>query len=312
MLQKMIQEKDSDILKLQFILFCIKSNILSKKDTSKLLTHFVHHLQTFFKPVDYHQLDSTSMDLIKAVFRIQFVNNNYKAFEAKIDVNKERNQHWMVFLLSSVQHSFYEIAKTFYPHLDDYDNMFARFDKFLELVEDLDEEKESKKELDLFKPKVARKREQFSLGKIFGHKKSEVIKALIQCTNNLLTHNYFRNHPRRFVVEYIKSLRILLSLKSKRIFDFAGDWVEKNLPALSLCQSIPSIFRVIVMHRATYQLRKMDYEACILNLMDFLSAKNDLSREDYDQATEVSLNFEILCFLKIEFFGDFWCYYELF
>lgn len=241
--------------------------------------HFVSFLKYHFRNISFPSLSKESQKLVFSVFRINFVNANYTFIESKISTEFERNQHWMIFLLSMLQQSYYELAKVFYPYNEDFDNIIARFDNLLELTE--------RNEKKIYNEKINKRREGFKIKDIFPYDKNYVIKAIVQCTNNLLTHKYYKVHQRRFVMDYIRSLKILLSLKSKRIFEFAGEWIEKNIAYLGLCQSFPNIFRVIVLIRATYQLRKMDYEAAILNLMDFLSAQSGMSQDDYKMAVEV-------------------------
>lgn len=282
MLLNEIKAPKVNVLKLKQFFFWINTSILIKfQDDRKLMEHFVVFLKYFFKGIKFENFDEESLKLIFAIFRINFVNSNYTFIESKISTENERNQHWMIFLLTMLQQSYYDVAKTHYAYNDNFDNMISRFDQFLQNIE---------KDENIYSDKIEMSREHFELKDIFPHSKDYVVKALVQCTNNLLTHKYYKTHPRRFVMDYIRSLKTLLSLKSRSIFKSVGEWIEKNIAYLSLCQSFPNIFRVIVLIRATYQLRKKDYEASILNLMDFLSTDSGMSQEDYTMAVEVTIN----------------------
>jgi hypothetical protein len=243
------------------------------------MEHFVLFMQYYFRGIKFKDMDPVSSELLRSLWRVNFVNMNYEFFQSKINSKKEKNQHWMVYLLTILQKAYYELTKIFYSYNEDYDDMWQRWDLFFEKIE---------KKKKVFKKIINPTRKFFDFRKISDLKKNTCVRGLIECSSNLLSHKYFEGHPRRFVVQYIKTLELLLALKSKRIFEFTSDWVEKNIESLSLCQSMPSIFRVIVLHRATYQLRKTDCEASILNLMDFLSAQNDLSRDDYNAAVDVN------------------------
>lgn len=121
-----------------------------------------------------------------------------------------------MFILSQLQRSYHYLIKAFYDYSDDFSDMFDRFDKFLKLTEE--ENKGS-----IWTPKIEHQREKFDIKELFPVKKDHISKAVITVTNNLLNNQFFQSHPRRFVVEYIKSLEVLLSIKSKRIFEYAGD-----------------------------------------------------------------------------------------
>jgi len=130
-------------------------------------------------------------------------------------------------VISLLQKSYHYILKAHYDYLDDYEDLFDRFDRFLASSQSTDAQKQ------IWTPKIESKREKFELKSIFSVKKDHLVQALITTTSNILNSPYFQTHPRRFAVEYINSLTILLSLKSKNLFESTGEWVNKNLSALS-------------------------------------------------------------------------------
>ena len=284
MLINQIKSSTPDILRIQLVFFWMKTSILIKfQEESKLLEHFCSFTQNFFRPVSFGNMDVISTKMLCTIWKINFINENYKFIESKVRVDKEKNQHWMVIILSLLQKNYHYLSKAYQDYQDDYSDLFDRFDRFLSL------EQEGGGTKTIWIPRIEHKREYFDIKEVFPHKKDHITKAIVTVTTNLLNNAYFVSHPRRFVVEYINSLQILLSLKSKRLFEFAGEQIKRNLPQLGLCQQFSDIFRVIVLHRATYQARKKDFESAILNLMDFLSAQNGMQEEDYKKAVEVHI-----------------------
>lgn len=214
---------------MQQVFFWMKTSILIKfQEESKLIEHFASFVHTYFEPVVFDQMDVISTKMLKTIWKINFINENYSFIESKVRIEKERNQHWMVFLLSNLQRSYHYLVKAYYDYQDDFSDMFDRFDKFLSV-------NDAESVSSIWTPRIEHKREKFDIKEVFPHKKDHISKAIITVTNNLLNNAYFVSHPRRFVVEYIKSLQILLSIKSKRLFEFAGDQINRNLPALALC-----------------------------------------------------------------------------
>ena len=195
----------------------MKTSILIKfQEESKLIEHFAIFVHSYFQPIIFEGMDVISSKMLRTIWKINFINENYSFIESKVRIDKERNQHWMVFLLSLLQRSYHYLVKAYYDYSDDFSDMFERFDKFLS-VNDQDSVK------NIWTPKIEHMREKFDIKEVFPHKKDHISKAIITVTNNLLNNAYFVTHPRRFVIEYIKSLQILLSVKSKRLFEFAGD-----------------------------------------------------------------------------------------
>lgn len=207
----------------------MKTSILIKfQEESKLIEHFASFVHGYFQPIELSEMDVISSKMLRTIWKINFINQNYSFIESKVRIDKERNQHWMVFLLSMLQRSYHYLVKAYYDYCDDYSDMFERFDKFLS-VNDKDTT------VSIWTPRIEHKREKFDIKEVFPHKKDHISKAIITVTSNLLNNAYFMSHPRRFVIEYIKSLQILLSIKSKRLFEFAGEQINQNLPALALC-----------------------------------------------------------------------------
>lgn len=245
-----------------------------------LIKFFNLYMVYYFRGVKFHELDDVSSLLIQSIWRIKFVNQNYKYVEDKIDQSNSLVQHWVVMLISKLQASYYEVAKCHYEFYEDYDDLFDRFDQYYSEYEQ--------------KPVIQWKsyeknRGKFNISELFSKQKDEVIKILIMCTTNLLNHKFHENHPRRFVSEYIRSMKMLLSLNGHRAFVFAGEWIEKKQDRLAFSQKFPSIFRVIVFLRSIYQIMKKDIEACTLNLMDFLTYSIKTNAVDYDFAVKVFL-----------------------
>jgi hypothetical protein len=209
---------------MQQVFFWMKTSILIKfQEESKLIEHFATFVHGYFQPIHFSNMDVISSKMLKTIWKINFINENYKFIESKVRIDKERNQHWMVFLLSLLQKSYHYLVKAYYDYSDDFSDMFDRFDKFL--ASNSNEGGSS-----VWTPKIEHQRELFDIKEVFPHKKDHISKAIITVTTNLLNNAYFVNHPRRFVVEYINSLQILVSVKSKRLFEFAGDQINKNLP----------------------------------------------------------------------------------
>lgn len=277
------KSSDPDVILIQQVFFWMKTSILIKfQEETKVIENFASFANSCFQFVTFTGFDVISSKLLKTVWKVNFINDNYKFIESKVRLEKEKNQHWLVMVISLLQKSYHYLLKAYYDYFDDYEDLFDRFDRFLAASENTEALQS------IWTPKIESKREKFELKSIFSIKKEHLVQALITTITNILNSPYFQTHPRRFAVEYINSLSILLSIKSKKLFEFTGEWVNKNLSALSLTSQFPDIFRVIVLLRATYRIRKNDYESATLNMMDFLSAQNGMSQEDYKKAIEVS------------------------
>ena len=271
-----------NILKISQNLYWVSVMLNIQTDKKvELIKHFVIYMQHHFAGIKFKGLDEESEKLFYCLWKIKFLNKDYSFIEKNLQLDQERIQHWIVTLISNLQSCYYEIAKCHYFYYEvEGKDLFKYFDSFF---------LEFKEQKSIEWKKTEQSREIFSVFELFGADKGkqEVIEALIKCTNNLLSHRFYAKHPRRFVVEYVRSLKLILSLKGLKSFSFAGELIEKKNEQLSLSQTFPTIFRNIVLFHSIYQLRKQDLEASTLNLIDFLTFSINNSRDDYDNAVEV-------------------------
>ena len=115
------------ILEMQQMLFWMKTSLLIKlADEARIIENFSKFCLYYFKVVKFIDMSKQTDLIVKAIWKISFVNENYKYIESFIKTNSDRSQHWMVTLLSMMQESYYELAKIFYKFNDDFTDLFAR------------------------------------------------------------------------------------------------------------------------------------------------------------------------------------------
>ena len=107
------------VVMLQMVLW-LKVHCLARMNESmRIVENFVKFSQYFFKPFKITGIDHQSDNLIKNIWKINFISENLRSADAFSKQGHERTQQWMVSLLSVLQGSLYEIAKTFYKYNDE-------------------------------------------------------------------------------------------------------------------------------------------------------------------------------------------------
>lgn len=105
------------------VLFWLKvTTLLRSNEEKRILEAFVQFGLYAFKPFKLEGLkDKASCEVFKSMFRILFINKNYKQVEAylKPSAGTEIHQHWMVGLHTVLQTSYYEVCKCFYNFNED-------------------------------------------------------------------------------------------------------------------------------------------------------------------------------------------------
>ncbi len=125
---------------------------------------------------------------------------------------------------------------------------------------------------------------------IYPKKKSAVIQAINSTTISLLSHSYFRNHPRTYVKYFIRSMEIFLSLDSKSAIELCSAWIDRSTDKLNLCKPFPDIYNSLTLCKTMVLVKKKDYQAAILSLFELIEqdSVNPSNRsEDYERTIEL-------------------------
>lgn len=125
---------------------------------------------------------------------------------------------------------------------------------------------------------------------IYTKKKSAVMQAMNATTINLLSHTYFRNHPRTYVKYFIRSMEIFLSLDSKSAIELSSTWIERSTDKLNLCKPFPDIYNSLTLCKTMVSVKKKDYQTSILSLLELIEqdSVNPANRsEDYERTVEL-------------------------
>lgn len=275
-----------EVVEMTQLLFWLKINtLIALNEEVKIMEAYTKFCISFFKPFELVGIGRPTDTVLKSIWRINFVNENYKSIEAYCRNNNDKSQQWMVNLLAMLQECYFEVAKTYCPfrpkQVASAHQAAAHFHLLQTLLRSEDEffsEEFRQGDLDLDVRKLYNKSEQF------------VISSLANCTNNLLNHVYFKSHPRAFLTKYISSLDIHLSLRSKYSLDSAASWIERATDRLHLSQPFPEIFKILAVNRSMYHLRQTDTVSAILSLLEILNSKfasPDLSA-DYQTAAAIA------------------------
>lgn len=102
------------MVELMQLLFWLKVNtLITLNEEIKIMEVYTKFCISFFKPLRLEGINQQTDTLIKSIWRINFVNENYKSIEGYCRNNNDRSQQWMVNLLSLLQECYFEVAKTF-------------------------------------------------------------------------------------------------------------------------------------------------------------------------------------------------------
>ena len=177
-----------EIMNIQQGLFWVRFHQLSKMaDEGKNMEYLAKFITQFFKPIKLTGIDQDTENVLKAIWRINYINENYKAVENVSRLNNDRTQSWVINLLSILQESYYDISKTFYKFNDKYSDLFGRVMTLIQ-NEDVSYDQEFKLEGN-----------PIDIRAIFTKNKKFVISGLSTATQNMLGHTYFKSRPRKFV-----------------------------------------------------------------------------------------------------------------
>lgn len=103
-----------EIIELSQKLFWLKINsLISLNEELKIMEVYTKFCISFFKPFNFVGIDKKTDTVVKSIWRINFVNENYKSIEAYCRNNNDKSQQWMVTLLSLLQECYFEVAKTY-------------------------------------------------------------------------------------------------------------------------------------------------------------------------------------------------------
>lgn len=125
---------------------------------------------------------------------------------------------------------------------------------------------------------------------VYPKKKSSVMQAMNSTTVSLLSHSYFRNHPRTYVKYFIRSMEIFLSLDSKSAIELSASWIDRSTDKLNLCKPFPDIYNSLTLCKTMVSVKKKDYQAAILSLLELIEqdSVNPSNRcEDYQLTTDL-------------------------
>ena len=246
-------------------------------DEGKNMEYLAKFITQFFKPIKLTGIDQDTENVLKAIWRINYINENYKAVENVSRLNNDRTQSWVINLLSILQESYYDISKTFYKFNDKYSDLFGRVMTLIQ-NEDVSYDQEFKLEGN-----------PIDIRAIFTKNKKFVISGLSTATQNMLGHTYFKSRPRKFVKHYIRSLEIMMSLNSKHAMEYMAAWIDKIGDKLVLCEPFPEIFLALTLHKTMYAIRKKDYEGAMMILMVMVKSKHSTgaNSETFKKVSEV-------------------------
>lgn len=267
-----------EILTLSQILFWFKTiNLIKMAEEFKIMEAYVKFVTGFFKPFTLEGLDKETDIVIKSIWKINYVNENYKSIEGYCKIMNEKSQNWMVVLLGVLQESYFEVAKT-YSRINNrkYRSVWENLHQLITDEQGYYNELKSVESLKLDIRKIYPKNETF------------IMSALSNCTSNLLNHIFFRSHPRAFLSRYITSLNLHLSLESKPALENIAAWIEKVNDKNNLSYPFLEIFKLLCVYKAMYWVRMKEPSTAILSLLELVNLryKQDSESIDYIKAQE--------------------------
>lgn len=264
--------KAEEILDLTQVLFWFKTiNLIKLAEEVKIMEAYVKFVISFFKPFTLEGLDKETDSVIKSIWKINYVNENYKSVESYCKTNSDKSQQWMVVLLGVLQDSYYEVSKT-------YSRINTRkygsvWENLHQLVTDEKNYYNQLTNIGSFK---------LDIRKIYPKSENFIMSALSNCTSNLLNHVFFRNHPRAFLSRYITSLNLHMSLESKQALDNVAAWIDKAADKNALSYPFLEIFKLLCVYKVIYWVRMKNIPNAILALMELVNKRYKQSGDSSD------------------------------
>ena len=107
------------LVELTQVLFWMKINsMISLNEEIRIMEVFTKFCISFFRPYELAGIDKKTELILKCIWRINFVNENYKNIDAYCKTNNEKSQQWMINLLSMLQECYFELSKTYFKFND--------------------------------------------------------------------------------------------------------------------------------------------------------------------------------------------------
>lgn len=274
-----------EIVEMTQLMFWLKVyTLITLNEEIKIMEVYTKFCISFFKPFKLTGVDEKTDGFFKSIWRINFVNENYKSIDAYCRTNNDKSQQWMVNLLSLLQECYFEVAKSYCRfRIKDVTKNNQNTPHF-ELLQSMitSEEGFYTKELD---PKSF----SIDIRELYNKQESFVVSSLANCTNNLLNHVYFKTHPRAFLTKYINSLDIHLSLLSKYSLEAASTWIDKASDRIHYSHPFRSVFKILAASKAMFYLRQGNTIAAILSLLEVLSSRFSVAEAADDYNTAASM-----------------------
>lgn len=253
-----------EIIHLSQMLFWFKIiNLIKLGQEMKIMEAYVKFVASYFKPFTMKNIDSKTDLVVKSIWKINFVNENYKSIEAYCKTSSDKSQHWMVVLLGMLQDSYYEIAKTYSKtNSRKYETLWENLSQLIK--EDDESYYNESNPVDSF---------GVDIRALYDKNESFIMSALSNCTTNLLNHVFFRTHPRAFLAKYITSLHLHLSLKSQFALETVSSWIDKVNDRLNLSFPFLELFKILSIYKAMYYVKMNQFENAVLTLLELLNKR---------------------------------------
>ena len=121
LLSLVLRQGRPDVLRAQQTLFWMRiAGLVKLGDDLRIIESFVVFSLYFFKPLRLAGASPAMESMLKAMWRVNFVNENYKYVEAYTRQQASDKSHqWIVALLQNLQLSYYTLAKAHYAFNED-------------------------------------------------------------------------------------------------------------------------------------------------------------------------------------------------
>ncbi len=113
--------KSEEVFSMQQLILWLKLLCFSKlSEDTKIVENYVKFSLYYFIPFTLEGVDTATDSVLKNIWRVNFIMENMKIVEMVARIgSSDRTLHWMMSLLSVLQASYYELAKTYYKFNED-------------------------------------------------------------------------------------------------------------------------------------------------------------------------------------------------
>lgn len=113
--------KTEEVFAMQQQILWLKLLCFSKlSEETKIVENYVKFSLYYFIPFKLEGVDPVTDTVLKNIWRVNFITENMRIVEMVARIgSSERTLHWMMSLLSVLQASYYELAKTYYKYNED-------------------------------------------------------------------------------------------------------------------------------------------------------------------------------------------------